>query len=43
MKTFFCSPGVYAWVRNGGGIKAPLMGLLKIIALLFPGVNAWAT
>ena len=30
-------------LKTGGVIKAPLMGLLNLTALLFPGVNAWAT
>jgi hypothetical protein len=30
-------------LETGGVIKAPLMGLLNLTALLFPGVNAWAT
>jgi hypothetical protein len=41
--TIFSSPGVYVWVRTEGGVKAPLMGLLKLDPFSFPGVNAWAT
>jgi hypothetical protein len=29
--------------ETGGAIKAPLMGLSKLTAFSFPGVNAWAT